>query len=99
MHLLSDYVFYNKYFSGWKSIDSKILYNDYDILNSKLIPKYNLTVIPEGLEKYFRTDKQGQTVEYHFDKVNEFIEEVSSYELHELADKILQTKDTKFLLK
>lgn len=98
LHLLCDYLFYNKYFLGWKNIDSEILYNDYDILNSKLIQKYNLTQIPKGLEKYFGIDKEGETVEYHFDKVIKFIEEVSNYELHKLAKKILQKKDAKFLL-
>lgn len=99
LHLLSDCVFYNKYFMGWKTIDKSLLYNDYDILNPMLIQKYNLTKAPKGLEGYFSRKQEGQTIEYHYNKVIEFIDEISNYELHEVAEKILLKKDYKFLLK
>ena len=99
LHLLSDYLFYNKYFDGWKYKDRELLYNDYDILNQSLIKKYNLTYVPPNIEKYFNTQKKGQTIEYHYDKVIKFIDDVSNYDLHELGEKIILNKDYKFLCK
>lgn len=97
LHLVADCLFYNKYFSGWRKMDSKLLYNDYDILNKPLIEKYSIKYVPEGLEKYFNVSKTGETIEYHYDKVIQFIEDVSNYNLQELAEEILLRKDYKFL--
>lgn len=38
LHLLTDYLFYNKYVDRM----TKDMYNDYDITNKKLIDKYNV---------------------------------------------------------
>ena len=97
LHLLSDGLFYHKYFFGWQTIDCKLLYNDYDIINKDLIAKYNLTYIPKGVEKFFYCEKEGKTIDYHYDKVCDFIEEVSNYDLHNLANEIITKKDFKFL--
>lgn len=97
LHLLADCLFYNKYFSGWKNISRELLYNDYDILNKPLLDRYNLEYIPKGVEKYFNVSKMGETIEYHYDKIVQFIEEVSNYNLEELAQEILLKKDYKFL--
>lgn len=73
LHLLADCLFYNKYFSGWKTIDSQLLYRDFDILNEKLIKQYHLTTVPKEVEKYFEIKAEGKTIEYHYDKVVQFI--------------------------
>lgn len=73
LHLLADCLFYNKYFSGWKTMDSDLLYRDFDILNQALIKQYNLTKVPKEVEKYFQIQAEGKTIEYHYDKVNKFI--------------------------
>ena len=41
LHLLSDYLFYNKYIQCF----SKKIYDDYDLLNKKLIDKYKVTLM------------------------------------------------------
>ncbi len=60
--------------------------------------KYGITKTPCEVKQYL-VSQEGQTVEYHYDKVVQFIEEVSNYQLHQLAEKILQEKDFQFLLK
>ena len=45
LHLITDYLFYNKYLEEF----TKDIYNDYDILNKKLIEKYNV-VLPENIQ-------------------------------------------------
>ena len=45
LHLITDYLFYNKYLEKF----SKDIYNDYDILNKRLIEKYNV-VLPENVQ-------------------------------------------------
>lgn len=99
LHLLADYLFYNKYFLAWKTIGADALYNDYDVLNQKLVSKYDINEVPDVVKPYFEIKKDGETVEYHFDKVVKFIEEVSNYNLHELAEQIVEKNDFKFLLK
>ena len=47
LHLLTDYLFYNKYINFF----SKDIYNDYDILNKKLIKKYDVK-LPDKVKKY-----------------------------------------------
>lgn len=98
LHLVADCIFYQKYFKDRKIKDTKILYNDYDILTDKLINKYNLQYIPEEIEKYV-VSKDGPTAEYHFDKIVKFIDEVLKYELYSLAKEILEKQDYSFLLR
>lgn len=98
LHLVADCIFYQKYFPDSEKMDIKLLYNDYDILTDKIINKYNLQYIPEEIEKYV-VSKNGKTVQYHFDKIVKFIDEVLEYELHSLAKEILEKQDYTFLLK
>lgn len=98
LHLVADCVFYNKYFADHRNFDRTVLSNDFDILNPKLLSRYHITAMPDELKKYW-VCQEGQTVEYHYDKVIQFIEEVSNYELHELGEKILQERDFQFLVK
>lgn len=98
-HLLADFLFYHKYFFGWKTKGGPTFYRDYGILNPKLRQKYNITQFPKEVENLVLAVEEGKTVEYHYDKVVQFIEDVSNYELHKLAERILREKDFKFLLK
>ena len=98
LHLVADCVFYNKYFADHRNFDRAILRKDFDILNPQLMSRYNITETPGEVKQYL-VWQDGQTVEYHYDKVVQFIEEVSNYELHKLGEKILQEKDFQFLVK
>ena len=99
LHLFADYLFYNHYFSEWRTISFEILYRDYDILNPVLIEKYKIDYIPKGKEKFFTCEVKGDTVAYHYEKIIQFIEDISNYNLEELAEKILRDKNTTFLFK
>ena len=62
-----------------------------------MIRKYEVEQTPELAKKYVVIE-EGETVEYHYDKVVTFIGEVSNYDLHELAHEILKRKDYRFLI-
>lgn len=90
LHLVTDYIFYNKFLECF----SKDIYNDYDVLNEKLQEKYNVN-IPESIKKEIFY-KKGKTVILEMDKVVKFIEEVSDYKLSEIKEKVLE--DDKYWL-
>ena len=84
LHLVTDYIFYNKFLDCF----SKDIYNDYDILNEILQKKFNVT-IPESVKnKVFY--KRGETKILEEEKVVKFIEEVSDYKLSEIREKVLK---------
>lgn len=97
LHLLADCLFYNKYFHAWRKIEREKLMHDFDILSTKLVKQYHLTNIPEEAKKHIKL-VEGKTIEYHYDKVVKFIDEVSTYDIHKLAEEILLKKDYQFLL-
>lgn len=98
LHLLADCIFYNRYFPNHRNVERSLLRRDFDRISSKLIQKYKVEQIPEVAKKYVIAE-EGETVEYHYDKVVTFIEEVSNYDLHDLAKEILERKDYHFLIK
>jgi hypothetical protein len=100
LHLVTDYIFYNKYFDTY----SKDIYNDYDILNSFLIEKYKV-VLPNKIKDnvYF---KDGDLKLLDLDKVEKCIEEASGMELDDIAleiknpafyDKWLKIRELKYI--
>ena len=46
LHLVTDYLFYNKFLNSW----NKHIYDDYDRLNERIIKKYNIDIPKELLE-------------------------------------------------
>ncbi len=84
LHLLTDYLFYNHYIKYF----SKDIYNDYDILNSYLIPKYNIK-IPEKI-KNKALFKKGNTKILSKTLVDKIITEISNYDIEDI---IMQIKD------
>lgn len=98
LHLLSDCLFYKKYFTECGKISSELLYNDYDVINKPLKEKYELSYVPKEAEYFFNIEKEGKTVYYHYDKVVDFIDIVSNFDLDKLAEEILLKKDYKFLI-
>ncbi len=82
LHLLTDYLFYNKYVDSM----SNDMYNDYDILNAKLIEKYNV-VLPEKIKNrvFF---KEGNLVILSFELMEEMIEDISNMNLEDIASDV-----------
>ncbi len=90
LHLVTDYIFYNKFLEYF----SKDIYNDYDILNKTLQDKFNV-IVPESVkDKVFY--KEGKTVILEQEKVIKFIEEVSDYNLVGIKEEVL--KNNKYWL-
>lgn len=90
LHLVTDYIFYNKFLEYF----SKDIYNDYDILNKTLQDKFDV-IVPESVkEKVFF--KEGKTVILKQEKIIKFIEEVSEYNLMDIKKEIL--KNNKYWL-
>lgn len=82
-HLLTDYLFYNKYIDTF----SKAMYDDYDLLNSYLIEKYNVK-LPEKVKKQVFYKKEGTLKILSKELVEKFIKEVSELDLDKVAEEI-----------
>lgn len=79
LHLITDYLFYNYYLDRF----SKDIYNDYDIINSKLIEKYNVDLPIEIKDKVFF--KQGKTKILSFNLACKVIDEISNLDIDKIA--------------
>ncbi len=82
LHLLTDYLFYNKYIH----VISNDIYNDYDILNKKLIEKYNVKIPSKIKNQVFF--KEGELVILSLEIIDKLIFEISNMELNEIAKKV-----------
>lgn len=81
LHLITDYLFYNKYLDR---LVKDILYNDYDILNKDLIEKYEV-ILPENvLDKIFY--KTGNALILNMELACRVIDEISKLEI-EIVEK------------
>lgn len=78
LHLLTDYLFYNKFLKSF----SREIYNDYDKINLELIRKYNITV-PKEIEEIIKL-KKGIPSILDFNEICKFIDEVGQIKI-ELA--------------
>ena len=87
LHLIADYIFYNKYIL---EIPEGGLYNDYDLTNKELIEKYNVD-IPEKIKEnvYF---KEGKTKVLHLDIITKLIKEVSVLNLEQVKKETLNNE-------
>lgn len=88
LHLLTDYLFYNKYINFF----SKDIYNDYDILNKKLIKKYDVK-LPDKVKKYvfFKENMELKILSYSL--IETFIKDVSDMNMDKLVIEINQNID------
>ncbi|MBQ3408487.1 MAG: hypothetical protein IJH12_04710 [Clostridia bacterium] len=67
IHLLTDYLFYNKFLKEWNFA----IYEDYDKLNAKLIEKYNINV-PSEIQKIVKY-KNGELTVLNEEELYKFI--------------------------
>src|SRR5574344_384942 len=88
LHLVTDYVFYNKILE----IISQDIYNDYDILNKKLMKKYNVKLPDIVKDKVFFTE--GSTKILNMDTAENLIDTVSNFNLNDIRTEILSNKYT-----
>lgn len=84
LHLIVDTEFYHSYFNDWDSNPNnniELLYQDYDIINSELIEKYNI-VLPEDI-KHICKFKKGELTYIKRETLFKFIEEISKKSIEE----------------
>ena len=90
IHLIADYLFYNKYLTVIKKPD---LYEDYDRTNKYLIDKYKIQ-IPENIsDKVFFMD--GELSILSIELIENLIDEIASLDLNITIDEI-KNKDIKW---
>lgn len=83
LHLLTDYLFYNKYIEYF----SNDIYNDYDILNKSLIEKYNVKLPKKVKNQVFFKENLDLKI-LSLELVDNLILEVSSKNLDMLKNEI-----------
>lgn len=82
LHLLTDYLFYNKYIE----VFSDDMYNDYDILNKYLIEKYDVKILNKFKDKVFF--KEGQLKILSKELCNRLIKEISDLDIDKVANEV-----------
>ena len=87
LHLITDYLFYNKYFEKF----SKDIYNDYDILNKRLIEKYNV-VLPVNIQNNVFY-KEGETKILTMELAIKIIDEISDLNLNAVEKEIRENSN------
>ena len=78
LHLLTDYLFYNRFLKEW---DTRI-YDDYNKLNNSIIKKYGIIIPPEidAIVEY----KSGQTEIIEEEKLFRFIDSIGKINIREI---------------
>ena len=89
VHLATDLLFYDRFLSRWSSE----IYDDYDILNKKLIEKYNIQ-IPKEVEEYVHI-KDGELKKLSLKEIIEFIEGIGKLPLEDTIKKYIEKEGSK----
>ncbi len=91
LHLLTDYLFYNKYINKFSK---EIVYNDYDILNKGLLEKYKVD-IPEKVKKeVFFKDMHGASPKILSKELVEgFINDISDLDIDNIAKDVIENEE------
>ena len=84
LHLITDYLFYNK------CIDTmgNEIYNDYDKLNGILINKYKV-IFPETIKEYANFHQEGECKILNVDLINKFIDDVSNLDIEKVEKEVI----------
>lgn len=86
LHLLTDYLFYNKYIEYW----STDIYTDYDLLNPYLLKKYDVK-LPNKIKKYVHVAEQDKSLKILSKEViDKFIEDLSNLDLEHIKGEIMK---------
>ena len=82
LHVLTDYMFYNRCIECW----SEDIYIDYDILDEKIIKKYNVSTLPYDAEKYAHSHHSNCELKIlDIPMVDKFINEISDIKLNSVT--------------
>lgn len=83
LHLLTDYLFYNKCIEYW----SRDIYNDYDILNERLKNEYRV-VLPKETMNCVHFERKSELKILSLPIVEEFIDKVSCLDIDNIAKEV-----------
>ena len=86
LHLLTDYLFYNRYVDKM----SKDMYNDYDILNKRLIDKYKV-ILPEKVKDKVFYKENGELVILSMELVDRLIYDISKMDIDNIAKEVMDS--------
>ena len=81
LHLLTDYLFYNKYLEKWE----QSIYDDYDIINENIIKRYEIEIPSQVQEKV--KFKQGNLSILNEDDIYKFIDFVGKINVRQIVSK------------
>lgn len=84
LHLITDYLFYNKYL---EKFSKQYIYDDYDISNKNLINKYNVKLLKEIKDAVFF--KEGEMKILNFPLIYKLIDEISSLDIEIVKKEVL----------
>lgn len=84
LHLLTDYLFYNKCIECW----SKDIYSDYDILNEQLTKTYSVVVPEEAKKNYICFEHDSKLKILSLPVVEKFIDKVSDLDIDTVAKEV-----------
>ncbi len=87
LHLVTDYIFYNKFLDRW----SPEIYEDYNSLNYILIKKYGL-IIPKEVQEYVKFQDKALTI-LNFDDIISFIETVGKIPINQMYKEYVGEKN------
>ena len=85
LHLITDYLFYNKYLNVFSK---QYIYDDYDISNKVLIDKYNVKLLEEIKDTVFF--KEGEMKVLNFELIYKLIDEISNLNLNLVKKEVLE---------
>lgn len=86
LHLITDYLFYNKFLKRW----NERIYDDYDKLNDRIIKKYNIVLLKKLLKEV--KNKKGSLEVLDEAGIYRFIEVVGKINIREM----LKENETSF---
>ena len=81
LHLLTDYLFYNKYLEKWE----QSIYDDYDIINENIIKRYEIEIPSQVQDKV--KFKQGNLSILNEDDIYKFIDFVGKINVRQIVSK------------
>ena len=84
LHLLTDYLFYNHYVDTM----TKDMYNDYDVLNDRLVEKYDVK-IPEKVKDQIFSKPDGILKILTEELVDKLVEEISNMDIDTVAEDVI----------
>lgn len=88
MHLVTDYLFYNKFL---EKFDNRI-YDDYNKLNASLIKRYNIVLSPEIVDVVNK--RKGEPVVLNKEELCSFMDFVGNLDIRSLvAEKKISIKE------